>query len=264
MRRQTANRLGWALGASAALHLLVVASALVWPALLRRLEPPVSIEREATVEVVMGGGAEAPGMQAPPPTPAPEVPPVPPPQPPPEAKLPPSPPPPAPPPPEPQPEAEAAAPPPAPPAPPSPPPAPPPAPPPPEPAVEAPPPPPPPVPGPPDKPSWQATTLLGEGSVGAAEISGDRMLPAVGEKGNLPPGYPPLSAELGEQGEVVVHVVIGVDGSVIAADVMRTSGYPRLDQATVAALKKWHFTPAVQNGLAVPSEEVFPVRFRLY
>ena len=99
--------------------------------------------------------------------------------------------------------------------------------------------------------------------MGATEIVGDRLLPAVGEKGNIPPGYPPLSAELGEQGTVVVRMQIGPDGFVTSADVVQTSGYPRLDGAAVAALSKWRFTPAIENGQPVPSEQVLPVRFRL-
>ena len=120
-----------------------------------------------------------------------------------------------------------------------------------------------PAPAPPAEPSWQANTLLGEGTVGASEITGDRLLPAVGEKGNIPPGYPPLSAQLGEQGIVVVRMAIGADGFVTAIDVVQTSGYPRLDEAAVTALRKWRFTPAIGNGQPVPSEQILPVRFRI-
>jgi len=275
MIRRRDTRLGWALGASAALHLLAVASLLEWPHLLP--PPPPAPSREATVEVVMGKGAEANGLPVPPPPPKPQP-------------LPPPPPPPLPPPPQAPPEA-------APPPPPPPPPealpedaAPPPPPPKAQPRVEAPAPspaappppdvpldavaPPPPKPQPqvevpalppaaPEKPSWQPNPLLGEGTVGAAELIGERLLPAVGEKGNLPPGYPPLSAELGEQGIVVVRMRIGPDGFVTAADVVQTSGCPRLDGAALAALSKWRFTPAIENGLPVTSEQVLPVRFRL-
>jgi len=225
IRRRDTSRLGWALGASAALHLLAAASLLEWPHLLPPAPPPP--DRQATVEVVMGNSAEANGVPAPPAPPKAETP-----------ALPASPPPP--PPPETPPEA----------VPPRPPP---------QPQVEAPAPP----PAPPEKPSWQASVLLGEGSVGATEIIGDRLLPAVGEKGNLPPGYPPLSGELGEQGIVVVRMRIGPDGFVTSADVVQTSGYPRLDGAALAALSKWRFTPAVENGQPVSSEQVLPVRFRL-
>jgi protein TonB len=105
--------------------------------------------------------------------------------------------------------------------------------------------------------------VFGEGAVGAAALIGDRLLPAVGEKGNIPPGYPLLSAQLGEQGIVVVQMQIGPDGFVTVVQLLQTSGYPRLDQAALAALKNWRFTPAVENGQPVPSAQVLPVRFRL-
>ena len=105
--------------------------------------------------------------------------------------------------------------------------------------------------------------MFGEGAVGAAALIGDRLLPAVGEKGNIPPGYPLLSAQLGEQGMVVVQMRIGPDGFVNAVQLLQTSGYPRLDEAALAALKKWRFTPAVENGQPVPSAQVLPIRFRL-
>jgi protein TonB len=124
--------------------------------------------------------------------------------------------------------------------------------------------PPAPPPAPPAKPSWEPNALFGEGTVGAAEIVGDRLLPATGDKGNIPPGYPPMSVELGEQGVVVVQMQIAPDGHVAAVGVLQTSGYPRLDEATLAALRKWRFTPAMENGQPVPSQQVLPVRFRLY
>jgi protein TonB len=259
MRRRAAKGLGWPLGASAALHLLAAVALLAWPELLLRLEPPpIPPNQEATVEVVMGDSAEVNGVPAPPPAPAAQPAP---PKPAPKAETPVPSPPPPPPPPPPQPETETPAPPP---------------PPPPQPKVEAPAPPPPPppqaqpkveAPAPPpalpEKPSWDNHSVFGEGAVGATALIGDRLLPAVGEKGNIPPGYPPLSAQLGEQGIVVVQMQIAPDGFVTAVQLLQTSGYPRLDEAALAALKKWRFTPAVENGQPVSSVQVLPIRFRL-
>jgi protein TonB len=136
--------------------------------------------------------------------------------------------------------------------------------------VAAPPPPPPPTPPQaaapsrqPTPPSWQSNTLLGEGTVGASEIIGDRLKPAQGERGNAPPGYPQGSVQLGEQGVVVVRMHIGADGQVTEVEVLQSSGYERLDGAAQAALLKWRFTPAIENGLAVESIQDLPIRFRL-
>jgi protein TonB len=221
-RPRQASGLAWALGISAALHLLVAATALAWPELVWRQPPPPGPDEDATVEVVMGESAEANGGAAAPP-PAPATPP---------AEAPPTPP---------QPEHAAAA------------PAPPPVP-------TA----PPPAPArPPQKPAWQTSATLGDGIVGAAELLGTRLRPAVGNQGNIPPGYPHTSAALGEQGLVVVRMTIGADGLVSAVDLLQTSGYPRLDEAALAAIAKWRFTPAVVNGAPVESRQILPVRFQL-
>jgi protein TonB len=220
------NRLGWAVGASAALHVLALGSLLEWPDLLRR-EPPPPPAREAIVEVVMGKGAEASGVPVLPP-PSPEAPPAPPPilE---TLPLPPIP------------DLAAAA------MAPS------------LPPIVATPPPSPPA----EKPAWETRALLGEGTVGATEIFGDRLRPALSSQANLPPVYPRQSVQLGEQGLVVVRIRIGADGLVSGVEVLQTSGYTRLDQAAVAAIAHWRFTPAVENGLPVASAQLLALRFRL-
>ena len=227
MQRRRRNRgLAWAFGVSAALHVLAAVVLLAGPELPP--SPPPPPDQDATVEVVMGNSAEANGAESPPPVP-PAVP----------ATAP-----------APKEAPPAAAPPPPPTAP--------------EPAAEAPPPDPaPPTPDPPARPSWQATSLLGNGKVGAAEIVGDRLRRAEGDRGNLPPGYPPELSRLGEQGVVVLRMLIGADGLVQEVQVMQTSGYPRLDQAAQTAIARWRFTPAVENGQPVELVQDLPVHFRL-
>jgi protein TonB len=47
------------------------------------------------------------------------------------------------------------------------------------------------------------------------------------------PPYPPLSLRMGEQGTTQLKVYIGVDGNVTDEQLLRTSGYNRLDQAAM-------------------------------
>jgi protein TonB len=237
MRRPPAStgraRLLPAAAVSVALHLLA-AAVLVSGAWLLPAAPLPAPEKLASVAVVMGGSAEAQGTATPAPAPKPEPAPPPPPQPAPPAPKPePAPPPPQPAPPAPKPE-------------------------------PAPPPPQPAPPAPPAKPSWQAGALFGDGVVGAAKLLGSQLRPAEGGKGNIPPAYPLLSAQLGEQGIVVVELAIAADGRVSSARVVQTSGYPRLDQAAQTALARWHFTPAVRDGQPVASTMLLPVRFQLH
>ena len=48
---------------------------------------------------------------------------------------------------------------------------------------------------------------------------------------NPPPLYPRMSKRLGEQGVVIVRALIGVNGQAEKAEIYKSSGYERLDQA---------------------------------
>ncbi|TRW14382.1 energy transducer TonB [Glacieibacterium frigidum] len=76
--------------------------------------------------------------------------------------------------------------------------------------------------------------------------------------------YPPASQRNGEEGTVLVRVVIGADGRVTGASIARSSGFARLDDAALKrALAKWRFVPAMDNGVAVEATRDVPVTFRL-
>lgn len=64
--------------------------------------------------------------------------------------------------------------------------------------------------------------------------------------------YPALSKRLGEQGTVVVHVLIGVDGTASQASVKRSSGFERLDRAAVETALKWRYAPGKRAGVPEP------------
>jgi protein TonB len=67
---------------------------------------------------------------------------------------------------------------------------------------------------------------------------------------NPKPSYPALSRRLGEQGKVVVRVLIGVDGTAQQAEIRNSSGYDRLDQAALATVRSWRYVPGKRNGVA--------------
>lgn len=67
---------------------------------------------------------------------------------------------------------------------------------------------------------------------------------------NPKPPYPPLSKRLGEQGQVIVHVLIGADGVAQKAEVQRSSGFDRLDQTAVTTALQWRYVPGKRAGVA--------------
>ena len=80
---------------------------------------------------------------------------------------------------------------------------------------------------------------------------------------NPAPQYPALSRRLGEQGRVMLDVYILPDGSVGEIRLNRSSGFPRLDNAALQAVKTWKYVPAKRGDKPIPFWYVQPVSFVL-
>jgi len=121
-----------------------------------------------------------------------------------------------------------------------------------EPVVYSPPAPPPPAPAPvveaPPLPA-QPVTLANELSVSCLE--------------RMPPDYPAISMRMNEQGKVVLRVELGEDGRVAHLEVKSSSGFHRLDEAALSAVKTWRCKPAIRNGMAVHAVALQPFNFTL-
>lgn len=77
------------------------------------------------------------------------------------------------------------------------------------------------------------------------------------------PDYPPLSRERGEQGVVMLQLAVDASGRLGEVNVLRSSGFARLDKAARAAVQRWRFQPAIENGQPVAAQLTLPVRFAL-
>ncbi len=78
---------------------------------------------------------------------------------------------------------------------------------------------------------------------------------------NVPPVYPPIAQSARVQGVVIIEAVIGPNGRVQDARVLRS--IPLLDQAALDAVKQWEFTPTLLNGVPVPVIMTVTVNFTL-
>ena len=76
---------------------------------------------------------------------------------------------------------------------------------------------------------------------------------------NPKPSYPAMSRRLNEQGRSVIKVLIGIDGLPKQADIAKSSGFDRLDQAALGTVMRWRFVPGKRNG--VPEAMWFNVPF---
>jgi protein TonB len=56
---------------------------------------------------------------------------------------------------------------------------------------------------------------------------------------------------------VVLNVLIGVEGKAQKAEIVKSSGYERLDAAALATVLRWRYVPGKRGG--VPEEMWFKV-----
>jgi protein TonB len=80
---------------------------------------------------------------------------------------------------------------------------------------------------------------------------------------NPPPAYPPLSRRLGEQGKVMLHVLVNPRGTADKVELKSSSGSSRLDDAAIESVKHWRFVPARQGDQAVAAWVLIPITFSL-
>ncbi|XOT94497.1 energy transducer TonB, partial [Alcaligenes pakistanensis] len=98
----------------------------------------------------------------------------------------------------------------------------------------------------------------------ARSTDGDRpkLIGRVDYLGRRPvPVYPRASERRREQGRVVVRVVISTQGSVLEAKVQNSSGYERLDESALRAVRTARFKPYTENGVAYRAMADIPFDF---
>lgn len=80
---------------------------------------------------------------------------------------------------------------------------------------------------------------------------------------NAPPAYPSISRRMREEGLVVLKVKVRADGTADAVLVQHPSGSARLDEAALAAVRRWKFVPAKRGDQAIESWVLVPIEFEL-
>lgn len=80
---------------------------------------------------------------------------------------------------------------------------------------------------------------------------------------NPPPSYPSISKRLGEQGKVLLDVLISKEGLALQSKVLQSSGFERLDQAARQAAMNWRYVPGRRDGIAEDMWFNVPIIFSL-
>jgi len=77
------------------------------------------------------------------------------------------------------------------------------------------------------------------------------------------PQYPELARRAGIEGNTVVKALVDIDGSIIEANILKSSGNQMLDQAALTAAMRAKFTPAKQRDKFVRVWVSIPIKFQL-
>ena len=80
---------------------------------------------------------------------------------------------------------------------------------------------------------------------------------------NPAPANPPLSRRMGEEGKVILRVLVSPQGAADSVEVKTSSGSQHLDDAAVNTVKLWKFIPAKRGETAVQSAVLVPIIFKL-
>ncbi len=81
------------------------------------------------------------------------------------------------------------------------------------------------------------------------------------DKKKCSPSYPRVSIKRGEKGKVLVSVIINEDGFVDLVELIKSSGFKRLDDAALKAAKNCRFIAAKRGGVTVKSKAKVPYNF---
>lgn len=119
-----------------------------------------------------------------------------------------------------------------------------------------------------------SSVLLAACASGGSDGTGSS--PPESEAGRVPPrlinknhferllerDYPPVLRGAGIGGTVAVWVSLDAEGVVQGVSVKESSGYASLDAVAVRISRHLRFTPALNNGKALPVKIAFTVTFR--
>jgi len=79
----------------------------------------------------------------------------------------------------------------------------------------------------------------------------------------LRPDYPARALSARQEGNVDILVSVNEKGKVTGTEVLKSSGYPKLDEKAEYGFKHCKFLPEIQNGVAVNSQTTLTFHWRL-
>jgi len=79
---------------------------------------------------------------------------------------------------------------------------------------------------------------------------------------NPAPAYPAQSRRLKEEGTVLLLVRVSAEGTPLSVEIRNSSGFDRLDEAGLQAVRQWRFVPAKRGSENVAASVLVPIQFK--
>jgi TonB family protein len=80
---------------------------------------------------------------------------------------------------------------------------------------------------------------------------------------NPAPEYPKESKKLGEQGKVILKILVNKLGLPQKIEIVKSSGFIRLDESAFKSVEKWTFIPGRRNGVVEDMWVQIPIQYTL-
>lgn len=120
------------------------------------------------------------------------------------------------------------------------------------------------VAAPEQKPTVAAVTAPVAAPAAPPPVAGPKTITSGVEYVHAPqPVYPPMAKRMGEQGKVVLRILVNERGMPDQVTVQTSSGSARLDEAGRQAALRSLFKPHVEDGRAVAVYVIVPLNFQL-
>lgn len=112
-------------------------------------------------------------------------------------------------------------------------------------------------------PAPNHTPVSAAPSVAKAEPSGPKVISAVEYIQAPQADYPPMAKRMGEEGRVVMQVLVNDKGRAEKVEIIKSSGFNRLDESARTALMRAIFKPYVEDGKSVTVLATASINFSL-
>ena len=80
---------------------------------------------------------------------------------------------------------------------------------------------------------------------------------------NPAPAYPSIARKNGEQGRVILRVLVNPSGGADDIQIRTSSGFARLDDSARETVRRWKFVPAKRGAEPIAAWVLIPISFRL-